>query len=120
MTRRLLCALLCICMLMGTIAFGVRAADTVVTGTVHGIDEGSKLYVRASASTSAEVLDKLVNGDVVTILDTKEAGGITWYKVTTQSGKTGYSSAQYIRIDVRHQDRAHLSEGIEAPRVRQE
>ena len=53
MTRRLLCALLCICMLLGTVAFGVRAADTVVTGTVHGIDEGSKLYVRASASTSA-------------------------------------------------------------------
>ena len=103
MTRRLLCALLCICMLLGTVAFGVRAADTVVTGTVHGIDEGSKLYVRASASTSAEVLDKLVNGDVVTILDTKEAGGITWYKVTTQNGKTGYSSAQYIRIDVNYQ-----------------
>ena len=103
MTRRLLSTLVCICMLLGAVAFGVQAADTTVTGTVYGIDEGSKLYVRASASTSAEVLDKLFNGDVVTILDTKEAGGITWYKVTTAGGKTGYSSAQYIRINVDYQ-----------------
>ncbi|MBQ9841673.1 MAG: SH3 domain-containing protein [Clostridia bacterium] len=103
MMKRALCALLCLCLLMGTVAFGVQAADTVVTGTVFGIDADSKLYVRESASTSATVLDKLVNGDVVTILDTKEAGGITWYKVTTPSGKTGYSSAQYIRINVDYQ-----------------
>lgn len=108
MTKRLLSAILCVCILLGTVAFGVHAADTVVTGTVHSIDENSKLYVRASASTSAEVLDKLVNGDVVTILDTKEAGGITWYKVTTQSGKTGYSSAQYIRINVDYQTDAEF------------
>jgi len=103
MMKRALCALLCLCLLMGTVAFGVQAADTVVTGTVFGIDADSKLYVRESASTSATVLDKLVNGDVVTILDTKEAGGITWYKVTTSGGKTGYSSAQYIRINVDYQ-----------------
>lgn len=103
MMKRALCALLCLCLLMGTVAFGVQAADTVVTGTVFGIDADSKLYVRESASTSATVLDKLVNGDVVTILDTKEAGGITWYKVTTPGGKTGYSSAQYIRINVDYQ-----------------
>ena len=102
MTKRMLCVLLCICMLLGTIAFGVRAADTVVTGTVYGIDEGSKLYVRKSAP-SGDVLDKLFNGDVVTILDTVEAGGITWYKVTTHNGITGYSSAQYIRINVDYQ-----------------
>jgi len=108
MTKRLLSAVLCVCILLGTFAFGVHAADTVVTGTVHGIDENSKLYVRASASTSAEVLDKLVNGDLVTILDTKEAGGITWYKVTTQGGKTGYSSAQYIRINVDYQTDAEF------------
>ena len=103
MMKRALCALLCLCLLMGTVAFGVQAAGTVVTGTVFGIDADSKLYVRESASTSATVLDKLVNGDVVTILDTKEAGGITWYKVTTSGGKTGYSSAQYIRINVDYQ-----------------
>ncbi len=103
MMKRALCVLLCLCLLMGTVAFGVQAADTIVTGTVFGIDADSKLYVRESASTSATVLDKLVNGDVVTILDTKEAGGITWYKITTPGGKTGYSSAQYIRINVDYQ-----------------
>lgn len=98
MLRRLFIPLLCLCLLLGGAPLIARAAE--VTGTVFGIDAGSKLYVRESASTSAEVLDKLVNGDVVTILGTKEAGGITWYKVTTANDVTGYASAAYIRKNV--------------------
>ncbi len=101
MHRRLISLILCLCLLVGIAPLAAHAAD--VTGTVFGIDEGSKLYVRESASTSAKILDKLDNGDVVTILGTKEAGGITWYKVTTHNNHTGYASAAFIRKNVSYQ-----------------
>lgn len=100
MHRRFVALALCLCLLVGLTPLMARAAET---GTVFGIDEGSKLYVRESASTSAKVLDKLVNGDVVTILGTKEAGGITWYKVTTHNEITGYASSAYIRKNVSYE-----------------
>jgi len=101
MLRRCFILLLCLCLLAGITPMMVSAAD--VTGTVYGLDSGSKLYVRKSASTSAEVLDKLSNGDVVTILDEVTSGGTAWYKVHTESDVTGYSSAEYIRKNVAYQ-----------------
>ena len=67
------------------------------TGTVFNINSGSKLYVRKEASTSATVLDKLQNGDVVAVLAQSEDG--KWYQVTTASGITGWCTAAYIRIN---------------------
>jgi len=98
--RRLIALCLCLCLLVGITPMTAYADET---GTVYGIDAGSKLYVRESASTSAKVLDKLDSGDVVTILGTKEAGGITWYKVTTHNKITGYASAAYIRKNVSYE-----------------
>jgi len=57
MLRRCFILLLCLCLLAGITPMMVSAAD--VTGTVYGLDSGSKLYVRKSASTSAEVLADL-------------------------------------------------------------
>ena len=67
------------------------------TGTVFNINSGSKLYVRKEASSSATVLDKLSNGDVVAVLAASEDG--KWYQVTTASGVTGWCTAAYIRIN---------------------
>ncbi len=72
------------------------------TGIVNGLDSGSVLYVRKTASTSATILARLKNGDKVTVLDTTESGGVKWYKVTTADGVTGYSSAQFISIQVQY------------------
>lgn len=101
--KRLLSIILCACLLLGAVSAIAHAATETKTGTVYGINEGSKLYVRKSASTSAEVLDKLFNDDVVTILDTVEAGGITWYKVTTHNKITGYASATYIKLNIQYE-----------------
>ena len=98
MQKRLLCGILCLCLLLCSIP--IALADTI-TGTVFGINAGSKLYVRESpvVDNSITPLDKLVNNDIVTILETVENDGRMWYKVTTHNNITGYASAEYIRIN---------------------
>ena len=99
--KRLLCGLLCLCLLLSSIPYAL--ADTV-TGTVFGIDAGSKLYVRESPATGVAVLDKLVNGDIVTIHETVEGTDRVWYKVTTHNGIVGYASAEYIRVNLTYEN----------------
>ena len=53
MGKKLLCFLITLTLLVGAIPL-VGAADTV-TGTVHGINAGSNLNVRANPSTTAAV-----------------------------------------------------------------
>lgn len=104
MKRRMLCLLMCLCMLAGILSLAVAAADEKVTGTVYGIDSGSKLYVRQKAGTGEKIVDRLSNGAVVTILGSTEADGITWYKVVTPSDITGYASSQYIKKNVSYEN----------------
>ena len=63
----------------------------VKTGTVK---VGDSLNVRASASTSANVIDSLSNGTVVTILDSTTG----WYKIKVNS-TTGWVSSNYVTIN---------------------
>lgn len=82
-------------LMMGSI-FSINASDTK-TGQVYGINSGSYLNVRKSASTSASVIDKLYNNDIVTILGTQGS----FYKISFKSGNstvTGYASTSYIKI----------------------
>lgn len=102
MKRRLCSLFLCLCMLLGCLSLMATAEETT-TGTVYGIDSGSKLYVRKKAGTGQEIVDRLSNGAVVTILGTAEADGITWYKVITPSDITGYASSQYIKLNVSYE-----------------
>lgn len=67
------------------------------TGTVHKLSEGSKLYVRRIADAEGKVLDKLSNGDVVTILGVSDDG--QWYQVLTHNNITGWCNPAYIRIN---------------------
>ncbi len=100
MKRRLLCYILCLCMLTGLLIPPISAADKPTTGTVYGVASGSKLYVRKKAGTGYEIVDRLSTGDTVTILDTAKADNITWYKVVTPNDVTGYASAEYIKVNV--------------------
>lgn len=116
MKRRLLAALLCLCLLLTAVPYAAFAEETpaTVTGTVYNINEGSKLYVREEPSTSAKVVDKLYNGDVVTILGSTDADGRRWYNVVTVGGITGWSTAQYIRLNTEYTEEEafenHLTE----------
>ena len=62
---------------------------TAETGTVTA----SALNIRASASTEAQVVGVLHEGDKVTIKE--KCGG--WYKVSC-NGKTGYAAKNYIKV----------------------
>ena len=97
MRKRVLSFMLALCLLTNLFVGFAVLAETAATGTVYGIDEGSKLYVRKTPSKSAAVLDKLFNDDVVTIHDTVEAEGVIWYKITTHNNIVGYSSSAYIK-----------------------
>ena len=94
MGKKLLCFLITLTLLVGAIPL-VGAADTI-TGTVHGINAGSNLNVRANPSTTAAIVTRLVNGDLVTILSEKTAEGIHWYQIQHEA-VTGWASAEFIR-----------------------
>ena len=95
MKRRILAALLCLCLLFTALPYTIWAEEHT-TGTVYGLNEGVPLRVR-SAPVDGDVVDQLYNGDVVTILATSEDG--KWHQVVTPSGVTGWSSAEFIRIN---------------------
>jgi len=99
MKHRLTALALAVCLLTACLLQPLGVLADTVTGTVVGIDSGSKLYVRKEPNTSAAVLDKLDNGNVVTILETVKGSDRTWYKITTAKNVTGYASADYIRIN---------------------
>ena len=52
------------------------------------------LNVRASASNKAKVIEKIYTNDYVEIKATKDG----WYKVGTESGKTGWVSSSYVTV----------------------
>lgn len=109
--KRLLSFILCLCLLAACMADGLLYALAETTGTVIGIDPGSYLSVRDGPSVSNKLLDKLYNDNVVTILDTVVGSDRTWYKITYQKDGqtiTGYSSAEFIRINVSYETDAEF------------
>ena len=96
MKKRIWAVLLCLCLLMGTLPYAALAEGEVTTGTVYGLNEGIPLRVR-STPVDGEVIDQLYNADVVTILAESDDG--LWYQVVTPKGVTGWSSAEFIRIN---------------------
>ena len=61
---------------------------------VMGTVTGDELRVRAGAGTSYEVLDFLMSGTRVEILEQKTAGGMTWGRTTY-----GWISLDYVDLD---------------------
>jgi uncharacterized protein YgiM (DUF1202 family) len=72
------------------------AAAASYKGTVK-LSSGT-LNVRKTPSTSAAVVDKLRNGDTVTVSAQTTKSGEKWYKITTAANKTGYVMAKYITL----------------------
>lgn len=107
MKKRLLAALLCLCMLLTALPYAVLAEETAepesepTTGTVYNLDAG-QLNVREGPATSYKSIGKLNAGDVVTILATSEDG--IWYQVRTAANLEGWCHSDYIRIDVSYKD----------------
>lgn len=67
--------------------------DTSKTGSVVGIT--TSLNVRSGAGTSYSVVGSLKPNEKVNVLS--ESSG--WYKISYGSGKTGYVSKTYIKVD---------------------
>ncbi len=76
------------------------------TGTVHKLSDGSKLYVRRVAAEDGKVLDKLENGDIVSLLSISEDG--KWYQVKTSSGVTGWCNVAYVRVNKTYVEEAEF------------
>lgn len=66
------------------------------SGTVTGATvTASLLRLREAANTSSEILDDLPEGTYLKVLDTSISG---WVKVQTPGGKTGFVSADYVKL----------------------
>jgi len=94
--KKTLSLLLALMMAFSLVAVLPTAAAAATKGTVT-LQSGT-LNVRKTASTSAASVDKLKNGDVVTVTAQTTKSGEKWYKVTTPSNKTGYVMAKYITL----------------------
>ncbi len=103
MRKRLLCILLCLCLLANmTVGFSALAADAATTGTVH-VSDALRVRSEPDTSNSNNVVGWLKNNDVVTILDTvTDKNGGRWYKIS-KGDLTGYASADYITINAIYQ-----------------
>lgn len=98
-TKRLKFILMAVVMTFTLLAGSVvtAGATDAKTGQVYGINSGSYLNVRNKPSTSATVISKLYNNDIVTILGTEGS----FYKISFTSSNTtvtGYASTSYIKI----------------------
>lgn len=74
----------------------MSAAAATYKGTVK-LNSGT-MNVRKTASTTASIVEKLKNGDSVTVTAQTTQSGVKWYKITTASNKVGYVMAQYITL----------------------
>ena len=91
-TLRSMLALFCMVAVLYGVSF-VCHADTV-KGTITG----TSVNVRESASTTAEALESLTTNDLVDVIaETTGDDGMKWYKITTESGVTGYVRSDLIK-----------------------
>ena len=93
-TLSLLLALIMAFSLVAVLPMSAAAAS--YKGTVK-LSSGT-MNVRKTPSTSASIVDKLKNGDTVTVTAQTSPSGVKWYKITTAANKVGYVMAQYITL----------------------
>ena len=97
--RRLLCTLLCLCLLLCAVPLTGMLAATALPGTVV-LDSG---YLNLRSEPGGDLIGKLYHGDVVTVLDTTVVDGKKWHKVAKDS-LTGWCSAEYIHIQYTYEN----------------
>ncbi len=72
------------------------SSDQPSGGSTGTVNVSSSLNVRSGPGSSYSVVASLSNNAKVTVLK-KESNG--WYYIRTASGKTGYVSGEYIKLD---------------------
>lgn len=77
----------------GSTGGSTNTGGSAVAGTQGTVRVTSRLNVRKSANTSAEILCKLNNGAKVSILETASTN---WLKIKTAAGQTGFVNNNYI------------------------
>ena len=77
----------------GNSGTGIPAVSAGSTGTITGAGNG--LNVRTGPGSSYEKVASLANGNKVTILAVENG----WFKVDYGNGKTGYVSADYVKVN---------------------
>lgn len=82
---------------LGTTTNTNSSTHTITGATVTA----TVLRLREQANTSCSILDNLAKGTKLTVLDTSTSG---WVKVETSGGKTGYVSADYVKINYSDDD----------------
>ena len=89
--------LLMICVLAGILFWDVSVrAETIRTGTVHGIDDDSYLTFRDAPATGNKVAE-LHNGDSGTILAEQTVGTYVWYQMNV-NGTIGWARSDFISV----------------------
>jgi len=76
---------------LSTLGLALSSTASFATGQ-EGVVTASALNVRSGPSTSYSVITKLYKGDKVEILERSNG----WSKIKTSSGKTGWSSEEYL------------------------
>lgn len=104
MRKRILAALLCLCLLLTTVPYAALAEEALRTGTVYNLDAG-QLNVREGPSTSSKKVGALDAGTVVTLLADSEpdGSGYVWYQIRTDDGLEGWCRSDYIRVNVTYE-----------------
>ena len=107
-TKRLVCFIMTVVMMLTAVSFGVSAE------TAHTVKTTAMLNLRSAPSTSSSVITAFAEGAVMTLLEDSEDG---WAHVSA-SGRTGYVSTVYLNID-KDSDVVFTAYILEALRLRE-
>lgn len=58
---------------------------------------GTEVRMRSDPSQNGDVLDYFAKGEIVTILDAADGGGIHWTKVERENGDIGWGASDYCQ-----------------------
>lgn len=58
---------------------------------------GTEVRMRSDPSQNGDVLDYFAKGEIVTILDAADGGGIHWTKVERENGDIGWVASDYCK-----------------------
>ena len=56
---------------------------------------GTEVRMRSDPNQNGDVLDYFTKGEIVTILDAADGGGINWTKVQLENGDIGWVASAY-------------------------
>ena len=91
--KRIACFTIAIIMALGIVCGLAAVASAAVRATITA---NGKLYKNANSSTT--VVCSVEKDDEVSVIAETTKSGVTWYKVTTADGETGYIKASSVKL----------------------